>query len=83
MSVADLFPKRMFEEAAERQKFWNENYHRLLALYPEQFVAVRDGEVIATSHDLYVLVDKLRDLGLSPTDVAIKLITAKAGSLIL
>lgn len=79
-----LRPEPSFEEAAQIRQYWDANYERLLAEYPEEFVAVKDGQVVAHDPDLTALFDKLQDLKLDPrTDVAIEFISAEAGTLIL
>lgn len=83
LSTTLVSPERL-REAEETQDFWNEHYAEFLEKYPEQFVAVRDGAVVAANPDLAFLVYELRDLELNPRDdVAINFITAKAHSLIL
>ena len=72
------------EEALETQQFWAEHYDELLTKYPEEFVAVRGGEVVASNPDLAMLFYDLRDRGLNArTDVAIQFISAHCGSLLL
>jgi hypothetical protein len=85
MSAApSITPDPSFDEAMELQRFWDAHYAELLATYPEQFVAVKDGRVVATNTDLALLVYELRDHGIDArTDVAIQFITAKSGSLLL
>ena len=46
-----------------RRRFWEAHYAEYLQRYPEQFVAVKDGEVIATHTDLYELVRVLESKG--------------------
>ncbi len=77
-------PEPSFEEVAEIRRYWDENYPRLLQEYAEQFVAVRDGQVVAHDPDLATLFYKLQDLKLDPrTDVAVEFISAEADLLIL
>ncbi len=79
-----VMPQPGLDEAQELRRFWESQHDRLIGEYPEQFVAVRVGEVIASNSDLAMLVYALRDMGLDPrTDVWIEFITAKAGSLLL
>ena len=75
-----------WEEARRRAEFWNDNYDRLLAEYPEQYVAVDpiSGEVISSDPDLVVLIERMRRRGLeSPRDVTIELISQSFRSMIL
>ena len=68
----------------ERQLWWDAHYAELLALYPERFVAVKDGEVVATSEDLAMLFYSLRDLGLSASrDVSVKFLSARQANWLL
>jgi hypothetical protein len=77
-------PEPSFEEVAEIRRYWDANYERFLREYPEQFVAVKDGQVVAHDPDLTALFHKLQDLKLDPrTDVAIEFISAEADTLIL
>lgn len=72
------------DEARAVEAWWEAHYDELLQSFPEQFVAVRDGHVVASNPDLALLAYELRDLGLSPRDdVAIELITASRGNLLL
>lgn len=83
MSVT-VKPVPSFAEAAAIQEFWETNYKRLLALYPEQFVAVRGEDVVATAAELGELLNTLAALGLDPRiDVAIEFISSRSNSLIL
>jgi hypothetical protein len=59
-----LFPGRFKEQA-----FWTAHYDEFLSKYPDRFVAVLDGEVVATSAHLQELELLLRERGLKPTDV--------------
>jgi hypothetical protein len=77
-------PEPSFEEVAEIRRYWDANYQRLLKEYAEQFVAVKDGQVVASDSDLATLFYKLQSLKLDPrTDVAIEFISAEAHSLLL
>lgn len=68
----------------ERQLWWDAHYAELLALYPERFVAVKDGEVVATSEDLFLILDDVHALGLrSPEDVSIEFVTGRNNSWLL
>lgn len=77
-------PEPSFEEAARLRAFWCEHRDHFLEKYPEQFVAMNEGTVVAANSDLFMLVRELRDMGFSPrTDVAIELISSHSGSLLL
>lgn len=64
-------------DAAERRvAFWHAHHGEYLARYPEQFVAVADGKVVAADGNLDTLLDILQSEGLAPTQVWLKFITA-------
>ena len=74
-------PEPSFDKAAEIQRFWAEHYDEYLERYPERYVAVKAGGVVASHPDLAMLVYELRDLGLNArTDVAIEFISAGSAS---
>lgn len=56
--------RAMFAEAWRETAFWQENYERLRHEYPDQYVAVRDGEVTASAADLWEIDARVRSLGL-------------------
>jgi hypothetical protein len=58
-----------WDEAEREQSFWRDHYSELLQQYPDQFVAVRDGTVVATNPDLYQLLDSLKHQGIELTKV--------------
>jgi hypothetical protein len=65
-------------KAAEvEQEFWREHWEEMLARYPEQFVAVFGGNVIAHGSDLQDLCQRIAEAGLDPPSVWAKHITAK------
>ena len=69
---------KAWEEAGARALFWRENYQDFLEKYPEQFVAVADGEVVAADSDLDKLLGILKSRGFEPQRVWIQFITANA-----
>lgn len=83
-ATTPVSPEPSLEEAAEIHRFWEEHYAELLAGYPEMFVAVRDGHVVAANPDLAFLVYDLRDKHLDPRkDVAIEFISSNSARLLL
>ena len=68
--------EELWERAEAEQAFWDSHYSELLSKYPDQFVAVHDGEVVATAFDLRDLVRDLEALGLQPSDVWIEFMRA-------
>ncbi len=76
MTMPSLDKVREAWEAADQQeRFWHECYQEFLEKYPEQLVAVHEGAVVATSHDLQQLVFMVRDKGLDPREVWVRFIT--------
>jgi len=75
-------PRPSIQEAAATQRYWDDHYAELLEQFPEQFVAVRDGTVVASHRDLAMLLYDLQDRGLDArTDVAIEFVTSRADRL--
>ena len=62
-------PTLPVQEAEREHTFWHEHGEALLTTHPDQFVAVRDGDVVAVSTSLQQLVMLLREQGLKSTDV--------------
>ncbi len=69
-------PDALWQKAQAERAFWKRNHRTLLEKYPEQFVAVRDGAVVAIAPDLDGLLRALERQGLKPTDVWARFITA-------
>lgn len=64
-------------DAAERRaSFWHEHHGEFLERYPEQFVAVSEGQVVAADSDLDKLLGILQSSGVDPRQVWLELITA-------
>lgn len=59
----------MLGNARQEQEFWARNYRRLVAGYPDQFIAVRENKVVATGSDLEELMAAVAALGLSYREV--------------
>jgi hypothetical protein len=67
-----------WERAAAEREFWREHHQQYLEQYPEQFVAVHDGAVVADS-DLEQILRILEKKRLEPGRVWVRFITADAG----
>lgn len=65
-----------WREADQEAKFWSEHYDEFLIRYPEQFVAVLDGEVVSNGTDLSEVIGDLQAKGLDLRKVWVKFITA-------
>jgi hypothetical protein len=59
----------LFRDAEAAQQFWNEHFDELRVQYPDQYVAVRHGAVIAHAGSLDELEDMLKLKGLGFRDV--------------
>jgi hypothetical protein len=84
-SVLSLDLQSRFEESARIQEFWNQSYEPFLAIYPDQFVAVRisDWKVVATNVELVGILDDLASRHISNDDVTMKFVSESSRSLIL
>ena len=57
-----------WKDADREDAFWQTHYGEFLVKYPDQFVAVRDGRVVATAYDLRDVLAAVRAQGFDPTD---------------
>ncbi|MHB8375465.1 MAG: DUF5678 domain-containing protein [Dehalococcoidia bacterium] len=71
------------EAAQAEQEYWNQHYGELLAKYAEQFVAVKDGEVVAAEDDLGQLILVLSTKNIDIRDMWVRFVTADASKLLL
>ena len=55
--------------------FWRDHYAELAKLYPEQFISVANGRVVASDSDLYRLWKTLEKLGFRSGETAIEFMT--------
>ena len=69
--------------AEAEQSFWREHYGELLEQYPDQFVAVREGAVIAANPDLHQLLQSLKRQGIEPTSVWLRFLATDPRRLML
>ncbi len=61
-------------DADEDEAFWTSQFERLVRQFPDQFVAVRDGEVVAAASRLEDLLSALSARGLDPQQARIRFI---------
>ena len=81
--MANTITEAIREGEAER-KFWNSRWTEFKRDYPDQFVAVKDGIVVATDEDLVGLESKLHQLDLLlGKDVVSEFIVATPRNLLL
>ena len=79
-----LRPVPSVDEARRVRQFWDEHYEQLLREYPDKYVAVRDGQVVAVNDDLALLVYDLRDKGLDVRrDVDVEFVSERMARLLL
>ena len=62
--------------ADQEDAFWREHYRQFLDQYPEQFVAVHNGQVVATDSDLRQLIRILEKKRLDRRQVWVRFMTA-------
>ena len=73
----------LWEQAAAEEAFWQEHHHEFIKTYPDQFVAVRGGAVVAVASNLRALVGELQARGLNPADVWVRFIAATRRAILL
>jgi hypothetical protein len=66
--VIDEGMARRFQQAREERAYWETHYPELLAQYPDEWVAVGDGKVIAHTQHVWDLLQRLDREGLDPRD---------------
>jgi len=64
--------REALEAAAREQDFWRDHYGKLLQQFPDHFVAVREGAVVAANPDLQQLLESLKHQGIEPTAVWVR-----------
>lgn len=79
----DVSISSAWRRAQAEQAFWQAHRAELTERYPDQFVAVLDGHVVATGSDLESLVAGLAAKGLTPQAVWIRFLATTRPMLIL
>lgn len=72
-----------FQHAEAEQKFWEKHRDELSQKYPDQFVAVVDGAVIATATDLQQLLYALRTKSVDPPMAWVRFMASRPRQMIL
>ena len=72
-----------WREADNQVEFWKAHRDEYLKEYPDQFVAVVGGEIVATSHDLQDMIVQLKQRGLNPRDVWLQFFDTNAAAMVL
>jgi hypothetical protein len=61
------------QRAKDERAFWHEHRAALTRQYPDEFVAVRAGEILDHDPDLMVLTRRLQRFGIRPSTVSMEL----------
>lgn len=72
-----------WQRAQERRTFWDAHRAELTRAYPDEFVAVSNGDVVAHDPDLMSLVQQLRASGREVTDMSIEFMATDRHKLLL
>ncbi len=72
-----------WKKADEEQAFWSSRYGELLERYPDRFVAVVNGAVVAADPDIERLIRMIEGQGLELTEVWIRFVTTNPRGLML
>lgn len=77
-------PQEVWDRADGVFRYWMDHFEELIVEYPEQYVAMRDGEIIAAHATLSALCDDIEARGLDITqDVACRFITSTWKNLVI
>jgi hypothetical protein len=66
--VIDEGMARRFQRARDERDYWDRHHSKLLAQYPDEWVAVHDGRVIAHAQHVWDLLQRLERQGIDPRD---------------
>ncbi len=72
-----------FADGERRRAFWEKNYRRLAELYPEQYIVVVNGVVVASDPDFSCAASVLESLDRKSQDVYFKYMTLRPQTLLL
>jgi hypothetical protein len=75
--------RRQVRESEAARHWWSEHRAEMLRLYPDQFVAMLDGRVVAAASELLELISKVESQSLRMRDVKTKYIETDPARLIL
>ena len=73
----------LWRKAEEDDQYWDGRYPELRAMYPDQLVATRGREIVATGADLFDIARELEAKGIDQRDVRVRFISAKPLDVIL
>lgn len=63
--------------AEEERAFWSAHRAELTRRFPDEFVAVLNGEVVDHARDLMVLARRLQESGVRPNEAAIEFVATR------
>jgi hypothetical protein len=72
-----------WREAEAEQAYWRDHHDEFLAKFPDQFVVVHGGQVVATDADLQQVILALQAKGLDPRHVWLRFMTSDPRRLLL
>lgn len=75
--------RERYDEADREMQWWAEHQAEFVVLYPDQFVAVLDGNVVAVADTIIGLSEKLAEKSLGFRDVISSFITSDPSKLLL
>jgi hypothetical protein len=78
MTPALTMDHAAWQEAERERAFWQHHHAEFADRYVDQFVAVKDEQVIAAAYDLRDLLDQLRARDVNPKDVWIRFFAPKS-----
>ena len=73
----------LWRKAEVERAFWEQHHQELRARYPDQFVAIRNGKIVGSGHDLSGLARDLEARGIKPREVRIQFVAATPQHLVL
>lgn len=73
----------MLEKAYEDNEWFQKNYEKLKADFKNEFVAIKNKEIIAHGKNFYLVVKILKEKGEDPAIILIEFITEKGVEIIL
>lgn len=75
--------QQLLIETKKDEAFLSENHDELRKEYPDRFVAIEDGKVIAEGADMDIIQNKLKKMGRDPAIATIEFVHKKGTVVIL
>jgi hypothetical protein len=73
----------LWDRAEAERIFWEDHYSKFVPRYPDKFVAVHEGEVIASGAELDSVLREVQATGVDRREVWVRFIAATPRTLIL